>query len=68
MDTVSAGIMGLPEPARSTLLALARNAVGGRSWPFVPQSAAGKTMNNMTRVSGWYKRHATLMVHLYHQR
>jgi hypothetical protein len=60
MDTVTAGIMGLPEPARSTLLALAKNARGSIT---AFRTSVGRWYDdNMTRVSGWYKRHATLIL------
>jgi hypothetical protein len=60
MDAVTAGIMHLPEPARSTLLALAKNARGSTTAFRI--SVARWYDDNMTRVSGWYKRHATLIL------
>jgi len=60
METVTAGIRQLPEPARATLLALAKNA--GQSTTAFRTSVARWYDDNMTRVSGWYKRHATLIL------
>ncbi len=60
MDTLVAGINGLPEPARSTLLALAKSARG--STTAFRTSVARWYDDNMTRVSGWYKRHVTVFV------
>jgi hypothetical protein len=60
MDTLITGINDLPDPARSTLLALAKSARGS--------TTAFRTLvarwydDNMTRVSGWYKRHVTLFL------
>ena len=60
MDTMITGINALPEPARSTLLALAKSARG--STTAFRTSVARWYDDNMTRVSGWYKRHITLFL------
>ena len=60
MDTVIDGITALPEPARSTFLALAKTSRG--STTAFRTSVARWYDDNMTRVSGWYKRHVTLIL------
>jgi hypothetical protein len=60
MDTVIERVNGLPEPARSTLLAFAKSAQG--STAAFRTAVARWYDDNMTRVSGWYKRHVTLFL------
>ena len=56
----------VPGAGTVELLALAKNARGSI---MAFRTSVGRWYDdNMTRVSGWYKRHATLMVHLYDQR